>query len=110
MIALIKEDLLESDFSMCLGLLMSYQVPNDPLVVINKSQKIREAFLYAAPYESESIKLKETKEVISTYPLIGSVDSEETCAETNNQIKRASALTFDPLSQISCNTSKDPIK
>jgi hypothetical protein len=40
--------------------------------------------LYAAPYESESIKLKETKEVISTYPLIGSVDSEETCAETNN--------------------------
>lgn len=37
MIALIKEDLLESDFSMCLGLLMSYQVPSDPLVVINKS-------------------------------------------------------------------------
>ena len=28
MIALIKKDLLESDFSMCLGLLMSYQEPD----------------------------------------------------------------------------------
>ena len=30
MIALIKADLLESDFSMCLGLLMSYKEPDNP--------------------------------------------------------------------------------
>ena len=83
-------------------------MPSDPLVVINKSQKIREAFLYAAPYESESPKHKEIKEVVSTRT--ESLDSEEASAETNNTIKRASASTFDPLSQISCNTGKDSIK
>ena len=51
MIALIREDLLDSDLSMCLGLLMSYKVPEDPLIVIRKAQKIRDAYLYAAPYE-----------------------------------------------------------
>ena len=30
MIALIKADLLEADFSMCLGLLMSYKEPENP--------------------------------------------------------------------------------
>jgi len=34
MISLIKADLLESDFSMCLGLLMSYKEPEDPSTVL----------------------------------------------------------------------------
>jgi hypothetical protein len=34
MITLMKEDLLESDFSMCLGLLMSYKEPADLIKVI----------------------------------------------------------------------------
>jgi hypothetical protein len=54
MIALIREDLLESDISMCLGLLMSYKVPEDPLIVIKKAQKVRDAYLYAAPYHVEA--------------------------------------------------------
>lgn len=51
MIALIREDLLDSDLSMCLGLLMSYKVPEDPLIVIRKAQRVRDAYLYAVPYE-----------------------------------------------------------
>jgi hypothetical protein len=35
---------------MCLGLLMSYKVPSDPLIVIKKAQQIRNAYLYAMPY------------------------------------------------------------
>ena len=35
MISLLKTDLLESDFSMCLGLLMSYKEPEDPSTVLN---------------------------------------------------------------------------
>ena len=35
MISLLKTDLLESDFSMCLGLLMSYKEPDDPSTVLN---------------------------------------------------------------------------
>lgn len=50
MICLIREDLLDSDLSMCLGLLMSYKVPSDPLIVIKKAQQIRNAYLYAMPY------------------------------------------------------------
>ena len=34
MISLTKADLLESDFSMCLGLLMSYKEPDDPSIVL----------------------------------------------------------------------------
>jgi hypothetical protein len=50
MISLIREDLLDSDLSTCLGLLMSYKVPADPLIVIKKAQKVRNAYLYAMPY------------------------------------------------------------
>lgn len=52
MICLIRQDLLDSDLSMCLGLLMSYKVPSDPLTVIRKAQQIRNAYLYAMPYET----------------------------------------------------------
>jgi hypothetical protein len=57
MICLIREDLLESDLSMCLGLLMSYKVPSDPLIVIKKAQQIRNAYLYAMPYEASKPKI-----------------------------------------------------
>ena len=58
MITLIREELLESDNSMCLGLLMSYKAPDEPLIVIHKAQKIRDAFLYAAVYEKEKSKIQ----------------------------------------------------
>ena len=45
MIALIKEDLLEADFSMCLGLLMSYKEPADIMTIINKGIKVRDSIL-----------------------------------------------------------------
>ena len=51
MIALIKEDLLESDFSMCLGLLMSYKEPEDLMQVLNLSSKVRSAILDGTHYE-----------------------------------------------------------
>ena len=41
MISLIKADLLESDFSMCLGLLMSYKEPDDPSQVLDQAHKVR---------------------------------------------------------------------
>ena len=110
MITLIKEDLLDSDLSMCLGLLMSYKVPEDPLIVINKAQKIRNAFLYAAPYESESPLMQSQKEEFFSADRqeeTESLDAEETSAETNSAVKRASAAGFDPLSQISCNIKQN---
>ena len=50
MITLIRGDLLDAEDSMCLGLLMSYKVPEDPMVVINRAQTIRNAYMYAMPY------------------------------------------------------------
>ena len=41
MIILLKEELMESDFSMCLGMLMSYKEPESPLGIIAKAVKIR---------------------------------------------------------------------
>ena len=41
MIILIKEELMECDFSMCLGMLMSYKEPDSPLGIIDKAVKIR---------------------------------------------------------------------
>ena len=51
MIALIKADLLESDFSMCLGLLMSYKEPDQPAIVLEQAQKVRLALLKNQAYE-----------------------------------------------------------
>ena len=50
MITLIREDLLESDNNMCLGLLMSYKVPEDCLVVIQRAQMVRNAYMYGGEY------------------------------------------------------------
>ena len=41
MIILLKEELMENDFSMCLGMLMSYKEPESPLGIIDKAVKIR---------------------------------------------------------------------
>lgn len=41
MVILIKEELMECDFSMCLGLLMSYKEPDSALSVIKKAVRIR---------------------------------------------------------------------
>lgn len=41
MIALIKEELLESDFSMCLGLLMSYKEPDELTQILEWGNKVR---------------------------------------------------------------------
>ena len=51
MIALIKEDLLESDFSMCLGLLMSYSEPADPSTVLEHGNKVRRTLINGDQYE-----------------------------------------------------------
>ena len=50
MIALIKPDLMESDFSMCLGLLMSYKEPEDPSIIMNHAIKVRSAIVEGASY------------------------------------------------------------
>ena len=50
MIALIKEDLLESDFSMCLGLLMSYSEPADPSTVLEHGNKVRRTLINGEQY------------------------------------------------------------
>ena len=41
MVAQIKADLLESDFSMCLGLLMSYKEPDNPSSILEHANKVR---------------------------------------------------------------------
>lgn len=51
MIALIKEELLESDFSMCLGLLMSYKEPDQLTQVLEHANKVRLALIENQPYE-----------------------------------------------------------
>lgn len=50
MITLIKGDLLESDFSMCLGLLMSYSEPEEPSRILDQAQKVRQALLEGHQY------------------------------------------------------------
>ena len=51
MIALIKEDLLESDFSMCLGLLMSYKEPAQPSTILEHANKVRRALIDGERYQ-----------------------------------------------------------
>ena len=53
MIASLKEELMESDFSMCLGMLMSYKEPQQLQTTINKAVEIREAILSGKKYERE---------------------------------------------------------
>lgn len=50
-----KADLLESDFSMCLGILMSFKEPLDGVVeqIINRAQRVREALLDKKQYVTE---------------------------------------------------------
>ena len=50
MIALIKADLLESDFSMCLGLLMSYKEPDNPQTILDKANKVRKNLVNGERY------------------------------------------------------------
>ena len=50
MITLIKEDLMEADFSMCLGLLMSYKEPEDILSIVKRAEKIRDNIIHGKPY------------------------------------------------------------
>jgi len=51
MIAQKKADLLESDFSMCLGLLMSYREPEDPTIVLEHANRVRQALLANERYQ-----------------------------------------------------------
>lgn len=57
MITLLREDLLDSDSSTCLGLLMSYKVPADTLTVLKRAKLVRNAYLYATPYDTTTTKL-----------------------------------------------------
>ena len=50
MVVLLKEELMEYDFSMCLGTLMSYKEPKDLISVINKATVIRAAILEEKEY------------------------------------------------------------
>ena len=59
MISLLKADLLESDFSMCLGLLMSYKEPEDPLVVLEQALKVRNTLIHDHKYEKIKLPEKE---------------------------------------------------
>ena len=51
MVALIKADLLESDFSMCLGSLMSYKEPDEPQAILEHANKVRRKLVYGEAYE-----------------------------------------------------------
>lgn len=51
MVARIKADLLESDFSMCLGLLMSYKEPDDPSPILELANKVRLTIISDEPYK-----------------------------------------------------------
>ena len=51
MISLLKLDLLESDFSMCLGLLMSYKEPSNPLIVLEQASKVRRSIVDNKKYD-----------------------------------------------------------
>lgn len=51
MVALIKADLLESDFSMCLGSLMSYKEPDEPQAILDHANKVRRKLVYGEPYQ-----------------------------------------------------------
>ena len=62
MIILLKEELMESDFSMCLGMLMSYKEPDSPIGIIGKAVKIREAILEKKKYEREPSPIAEDEE------------------------------------------------
>ena len=53
MISQLKEELMESDFSMCLGMLMSYKEPPQMSTTINKAVEIREAILSGKKYNRE---------------------------------------------------------
>ena len=59
MIILVKEELMESDFSMCLGMLMSYKEPESPLGVISKAVEIRAAILENKKYIRSPSPLRE---------------------------------------------------
>ena len=59
MISLLKADLLESDFSMCLGLLMSYKEPENPLVVLEQALKVRKTLINEQKYEKIKVPVKD---------------------------------------------------
>ena len=56
MITLIKQDLMEADFSMCLGLLMSYKEPDDILTIVKRAEKVRESIIHGKAYVVEEPK------------------------------------------------------
>ena len=56
MITLLKEDLLEADYSMCLGLLMSYKEPEDIMTIIKRAEKVRGSILDGKPFAIEGAK------------------------------------------------------
>ena len=62
MVILIKEELMECDFSMCLGLLMSYKEPDSALSIIRKAVKIRQAILEKKRYEREPSPIPQDEE------------------------------------------------
>lgn len=62
MIILIKEELMENDFSACLGILMSYKEPDSPIGIIGKASKIREAILHKKKYEREPSPIAQDEE------------------------------------------------
>ena len=53
---------MECDFSMCLGMLMSYKEPDSPIGIIGKAVKIREAILENKKYEREPSPIAEDEE------------------------------------------------
>lgn len=48
-----KRDLLESDFSMCLGTLMSYKEPDSVLLILKMAQQVRLAILDGHHFDRE---------------------------------------------------------
>lgn len=50
-----KEELLESDFSMCLGILMSFKEPSSISEdILSRAQKVRETIIDGAAYMQDS--------------------------------------------------------
>jgi hypothetical protein len=48
-----KIELLESDFSMCLGILMSFKEPESITEILDRAHRVREAIVNGLDFETE---------------------------------------------------------
>ena len=66
MIALIKDELLESDFSMCLGLLMSFKEPENPQSILDHANNVRKNLVLGERYQRLPSPLRNNSDIVNT--------------------------------------------